>query len=249
MVMVNRFRHTWERDVDAFVALSAHASRKFVAGGLPPDRLFIKPNFVDDPGPPPLPPSASNTIVFLGRLSKEKGLASLLYAWHKGGLTRYGRLLIIGDGPERSILERQAAELDLPATSVSFAGWKSLSEARKILRTARALVLPSVGNEGFPMSMVEALSCARPVIASRLQGLLELLPPDNLSAEPGNAEQWAETLTTILTSPAIADHLGNIGRALYFARYTPESNYETLMRIYHFARERKFQSEGLGRPA
>lgn len=242
MVVANRLRRTWDRDVDAFITLSQYARQRFVTGGFPPERLFVKPNFIEDPGSISSPPSASDAIVFLGRLSKEKGLTTLLSAWAQGGLSKCGRLIIVGDGPERRALQKQALDLELSPPSVFFTGWKSVANARQILRDARAMVLPSLVHEGFPMTVAEALSFARPVITSRLDGLLEILPSDTLSAGAGNATELAGIMQRVLTTPDLVDRLGENARRFYLANYTPDLNYQALMKIYAFAVAQRAQA-------
>src|SRR5579884_1203861 len=78
MIAVNRARGTWSRQVNCFIALSEHSRRLYLAGGIPPSKLRVKPNFVEDRGTPSKLPSSSTSFLFVGRLSTEKGVSSLL---------------------------------------------------------------------------------------------------------------------------------------------------------------------------
>jgi glycosyltransferase involved in cell wall biosynthesis len=238
MMLVNRRRKTWQRDVNAFVVMSQHARSKFVAGGFPAERVFIKPNFVEGPKESP-PPSASNLILYVGRLSPEKGLSHLLSAWAAAKLYEHGRLFIVGDGPDRRSLELQAKALAFTESAVSFLGWKEPSEVGGILAAARVLVLPSIGYEGggCPMTVVEAFAYGRPVVVSDIGGMREIVlqGKNGLKTPAGNQAALAEALRAVLTDHALADRMGEGAKAQYLARHTPEHNYAVLTAIYRFA--------------
>lgn len=244
MIVSNRNRGTWDRDVSAFIALSRHSRSKFVAGGLPADRLFVKPNFVFEPGEFAPRPSSSNLILYLGRLSNEKGIETLLIAWAAKRLDLTGQLLIVGDGPSREALERQACDLELDGSGVTFVGRKQPSEIPELLASARAVVLPSLCYENFPRSVVEAFSCGRPVVSSDLGAPAEIVAhgETGLKFPVGDAAALGDALKTILSDDALADRLGTNARAEYLAKYTPAHNFEMLMRIYRFAIEHRGNS-------
>ena len=88
---------TWSRTVDRFVALSEFAADRLVRGGLPSDRIELKPNFVADPGPRAAPAAASATVLYVGRLSSEKGVELLVEAWRQLGDGPL-ELVVVGDG-------------------------------------------------------------------------------------------------------------------------------------------------------
>jgi len=239
MMVVNRRQGTWERHVDAFIALTRFSRSKFIAGGLPPGRILIKPNFVEDSGQPASPPSASDVVVYAGRLSEEKGVRTLVSAWARGELRRYGRLLILGDGPARTSLEDHASSLRLSSPNVVFAGKRSASEARQAVANARAVVAPSICFENFPTVLAEAFCCGRPAVVSDLGALAEIVRhgTEGLTVEAGNEAALSGALETILRDGDLADRLGANARAAYLARYSPEQNYQMLMGIYRFAIE------------
>lgn len=230
MIAANRRRGTWDHDVRAFIALSDFARRRFVEGGLPAERVFVKPNFVADPGPVEAPPSASGDILYAGRLSREKGVHVLVTAWRRGRLNHGARLLIVGDGPERRALEAQAG-----ADGVVFTGWKSPREIRDLMPGVRAVVLPSLCYENQPRALVEAFSFARPVIVSDLGGLAEAVQDQGLRVPAGDEEALSDALAAVTRDAALADRLGRNARATYLERYTPQRNCEMLLDIYRRA--------------
>lgn len=235
MIVENRWRKTWDRNVDAFVALTQHAWHTFTEGGFPADRIFVKPNFTDDPGNVPAP-STSNTAIYVGRLAKEKGISTLLAAFARAGLRESGRLLIVGDGPDRAAFEQEAIRLNLLPPLVRFVGWQSREEVRRMVLSSRLLVLPSQFYEGFPMTIAEAFSCGRPVVATAVGGVAEIVGPEQgLIVPPGNDRELSRAVEGLLADDATVDRLGAGARRKYLASYTPEGNYHQLMSIYHFA--------------
>lgn len=163
-VSLTRTRGVLDDHVDRFVSPSAFMADRLVDIGVPADRLVVKPHFVSDPGPRRQPPSASNEIVFIGRLSAGKGLNTLLRAWERLSTGRPSnsdlQLSIIGDGP-------LAAELrEIAPRSVRFEGWLPRGDVTARLLSARAFVFPSTWYEPFGMVLVEALSAGIAIIAS-----------------------------------------------------------------------------------
>lgn len=230
MIASNRARGTWEHDVDAFIALNETARAKFLLGGLPPERVFVKPNFVEDSGDPPLSPSLSGDIVYAGRLVKEKGVAALLSAWNGAKLGRRGRLLIAGEGPGRAEFER------LAGPGVIFLGQLNQADVMSLMATARAFVLPSLA-EQFPRTLAEAFAQGRPAVVCNRAPLNQIVRHGHtgLTCHPADPASMAGALEMLLMNGDLADRLGRNARAEYLARYTPERNFGMLMDIYRYA--------------
>lgn len=245
MIMVNQRRGTWRDMVNAFVVMSEHTRFKFIEGGFPGDRIFVKPNFIEDPGIAGPPPSLSRTILYIGRLSPEKGLSNLLTAWSRAAVQPRDRLLIVGDGPQRQTLQRQAATLGLQQPRVTFAGWKNRSEIFALLAASRAVVLPSIWYEGggCPVSLVEALASGRPALISAIGGMCEMIAHEHngLTVLPRDVNGLAGSLSRLLADNDLADRLGANARNDFETKYSPAQNYESLVRIYRFAIEKRNQ--------
>ena len=241
MIVHNRLRGTWERDVDAFLTPSEHSRSRFVKSGLSGERIFVKPNCVEGPATIPPLPSTSDRIVYLGRLSAEKGLEMLLGAWKLGDLGRRGRLVIVGEGEERASLERRAAALGLAAPRVSFAGHRSRAEAQQMVQAARGVVLPSLAYETFGRPIVEAFAAGRPAVVSNRGAPGELVDHGRtgLKFDAADEQALAAALNDLLASGELADRLGGNARREYLSRYTPERNFEMLMRTYRYAIEKR----------
>jgi glycosyltransferase involved in cell wall biosynthesis len=237
MISINRRRNTWSRFVDVFTVLSEYSRSRLLAGGIPAGRVVVKPNFAEDPGDLPLP-SRSNQVLFVGRLSPEKGVSVLISAWARAGLGRLGRLLIVGTGPQREELRRQASELHLDPPEMTFTDHLDHDAVIAEMARSRAVVLPSTCGENFPRTLAEAYACGRPVIVSDIGALAELVPDHSgLRVPPGQSEALAYALEQVLTDNGLIDRLAASARAEYLLKYTPDRNYSALMKVYRLAME------------
>jgi glycosyltransferase involved in cell wall biosynthesis len=228
MLQVHRGRNTWNESVDGFVALSQFARQKFVENGLPAAKMHVKPNFVyQDPGERE---SAGDYALFVGRLSPEKGVGTLLSAWEK--LRTPMPLVIAGEGPERAALEAQATAAHL--SNVKFTGRLSAEEVRSSMKRAAFLVMPSVWYEGFPMTIAESFACGTPVICSKLGAMQEIVEHQHTGLHflPDDAEDLRRQVEYALSRPAEVAAMGKAARQEYEQRYTAQINYATLMNIY-----------------
>jgi glycosyltransferase involved in cell wall biosynthesis len=220
---------TWRREVRLFLALNEFSRARFVSGGLPPERIHVKPNFVTDPGPRTVPNSASPTVLYVGRLVAEKGVGVLLEAWRRAAVGSL-ELLIVGDGPMRPALQR------LAVPGVRFAGRLPADEVRRRMLAARALVLPSLSYEGQPMAALEAVAAGVPVLASDIGGMPELLRPLGSCwlVPPGVEEAWAAALRR-LTDARHVEQGGRQARATYEQSFTEASALDALETAYELA--------------
>jgi glycosyltransferase involved in cell wall biosynthesis len=224
---------TWSRTVDRFVVLSEFAAERLVRGGLPPDRIELKPNFVADPGPRAVPAAASATVLYVGRLSPEKGVELLVEAWRELGDGPL-ELVVVGDGPLRERLARR------PAAWLRLVGQLPAAEVRRQMLAARALVLPSVWYEGQPVAVLEALAAGLPVLGSGIGGVPELLAPlgrDWLAA-PGEVASWVAALRT-LADPERVELASARARALYERSFSTAAAARALEGVYERARSRR----------
>jgi glycosyltransferase involved in cell wall biosynthesis len=228
MLQVHRYRGTWDDQVDAYITLSDFARRKFIQGGLPASKLHVKPNFVaPDPGEREKP---GDYALFVGRLSREKGIATLLAAWEK--LRTQIPLLLVGEGPLRESLQAEVTARNL--TNVTFKGWLPAAETRAAIKNAAFTILPSICYEGFPMSIAESFACGTPVVCSGLGGMREIVDHHRtgLHFAPGNADELASRVEWAWAHPSRLAAMGKEARRQYETSYTAEKNYDALMHIY-----------------
>lgn len=222
-VMTHRWLGTYTRHVDRFITLTRFARQKFIDMGLPSDRLRVKPNFV----PWCERPSHEDRQggLYVGRLSIEKGIETLLGAWPLLGDCQ-DQVQVMGTGPKesetRALLGRQHL------------GHSPLDEVLARMARAAFLVLPSVCYEGFPRTVVEAFSRGLPVIASRLGSMAELIEDGQtgLLFEAGNPRALAEKIRWACQHPEAMQAMGRRARLVYEQEFTAERNHEHLMQVY-----------------
>lgn len=229
--ILHRALDTYRHKVHAYIVLTEFSKELFVRAGLPPERVFVKPNFQTDTGKPALP--RTPTLVFAGGLYRFKGLHLLLQAWSE--LRPAGQqLLIIGDGPERLSLERQFPALP----GLVWCGAQSREKVLEQIAMSRFVVLPSLAYENFPMSVLEALSAGTPVIVPDHGAFAKIISNGNegLQFSAGNSSALAATLRAALSVPEAAwQQWSTNARNKYLREYTEESNYPQLMAIYQEA--------------
>ncbi|WP_435283661.1 glycosyltransferase family 4 protein [Streptomyces koelreuteriae] len=180
----------------------------------------------------PLPVAETGGLLFVGRLERVKGAHVLLDAFRLLLGSHSGATLdIVGEGTDRARLEAAAADLTA-AGRVRFTGWLSPTAVRRALAAASVVVVPSVWPENFPTVALEALQCGRPLVASRVGGLPELVGEDNgVLVPPGDAPALAEALRPLLGDPDRLRRLGE-GSAARAARYDVEHFLDALENHY-----------------
>ena len=233
LLTYNRWRRTWEKDVDAFITPSQFAANKLIEIGIPADRLYVKPNVTPDPLAdqtiPPFPQQP--TFLFIGRLSPEKGVMTLLKAWEKLTEPQW-QLKIVGDGEQREALEQFVQEKAL--TNVHFLGYQPKAQVIEQIKQATAIVVPSQWYETFGRVVIEAFACGRPVLVSNLGALAELVRDHETGflITHDSVEQWVEFLRWSGNHLLEMEKMGKKARMIYQRNYTPEVNYQQMMSIY-----------------
>jgi len=229
MLSTHRWVSTWSRKVDRYIALSDFARKKFIEGGLPADRISVKPNFLHS-----APPSASGKdgyALYVGRLVEEKGLAVLLEAWQHIGMRL--PLKIVGDGPLSSMVSKGMEQIP----GVVWLGNQPREQVNALMQNAEVLVLPSLWYEGFPMTVVEAYAAGLPIVASNIGSLSSLVEHGRTGRQfrPGSAHDLYLQIEWILSHPQALAEMRQTARAEFDRSYSAESNYRQLMQIYQAA--------------
>jgi glycosyltransferase involved in cell wall biosynthesis len=231
MLTLHRALGTWNM-VDRFIALTEFARQKFIEGGFPPEKISVKPNFVHpDPGPGE---GRGGYALFVGRLSPEKGLGTLLMAWERlGGKVP---LKIVGDGPLAP--EVQEAQKRIPG--VEWLGRKAPEEVYALMGEAAFLVFPSEWYETFGRVAIEAFAKGTPVLAAHIGAVGEVTEDGRtgLHFRPRDPEDLAAKVEWLLAHPNELARMRKEARAEYEAKYTAEENYRQLMAIYQAVLER-----------
>ncbi|WP_414584573.1 glycosyltransferase [Scytonema sp. PCC 10023] len=231
MLAFHRFRGTWQNRVDAYISLTNFHKDKMVQAGLPKDKIYVKPNFVVAPKFQSETSRAKSYALFVGRLSEEKGLATLIDAYAQGHLSI--PLKIVGEGPMIEALREQVETRGL-GEAIAFLGRQNKETVLQLMHNAKFLVFPSIWYEGFPLTIAEAFACGLPVIASKLGSMAEIVEDgvNGLHFEVGNAQDLANKINWATTHPEAIDAMGKNALSTYKAKYTPEANYQQLIEIY-----------------
>jgi glycosyltransferase involved in cell wall biosynthesis len=218
MLGVHNGLKTWTRSIDRFLCPSQFARQKFVEAGYPEDRLHVIPNFVDiDTGPGS---GQGNYAVYVGRLSHEKDLRTLLAAWSQ--LDNSLKLKVIGDGPLADLVLKAEKE-----SNVEWLGHRSKEEVLSAIGDATFLVMPSIWYETFGRVIVEAYSKGTPVIVSNLGAMAELVTDGHtgLRFDPGNPTDLISKVRDLLSDPNRLSGMRSAAR------------YEMLINMYQAARD------------
>ena len=221
MLILHRGLGTYQNKVARYIALNEFCREKFIEGGLPADKVVIKPNFVDLANPDA---ALRAGLLFVGRLSVEKGVTTLAKAM---GLLRDAQLRVAGDGPESALFDG--------VTGVSKLGSLSGEAVRQEMSRAAALVVPSICYENFPRTIIEAFACGLPVVASRIGALAGIVShgENGLLFESGDPRDLAEKLAWVLAHPNEMATMGHYARAQYEKEFSAEVNYRRLIDIYN----------------
>jgi len=220
----------FERHIDLFIAPSRFLAEKLAEGGIPSEKIRHLPNFIDLRRFTPVN-EMGRYALFLGRLSPEKGLLTLLEA---AALAREVPLMIVGEGPQREELQRLAERQDL--RHVTFAGYLDGEELLERIRQAAMVVLPSQCYENCPMVIYEAGAVGRPVVASRIGGIPELVEDGQTGflVESGDAQRLADRMLQLYRAPELCRDMGHEGRRRIEAICAAHP--DRLTAIYHEAR-------------
>ena len=213
----------WAKYVRRFIVLSEFSKQKHLEAGLPKEKMAVKPNFCP---PASEPGKKGNFVLYLGRLSLEKGVDVLVEAWRKHA---FFPLKIAGDGPQKAELQAKAGK------DVEFLGALPKQDAMRLLQEAKMLVVPSVCYENFPRVIVEAFSMGTPVLCSKLGGMAEIVEEgvSGFHFEPGNPDDLLRQMKRMKDMDLT--QIQKNARKIYQERYTAEGNYSFLRSIYEEA--------------
>jgi glycosyltransferase involved in cell wall biosynthesis len=206
--------------VTRFLAVSEFVRTKYVEGGMEPSRVRVKDNFT---WPTSRRTGPGDYFLYLGRLSDEKGLDTVLQAWRQP----IGRLIVAGDGPEAEVYRSGAPP------GVEFIGTVPPGRVPSLLAGARALLVPSRWYEASPRSIIEAYAAGVPVIASRIGALPEAVKDgaSGFLVPPNDPYAWREAAKRLLDT-ATSERLGAGAFQLWSERHTPEAGLHELEDAY-----------------
>jgi glycosyltransferase involved in cell wall biosynthesis len=235
MLTLHRLVGTWRNAIDTYIVMSEFARTKFVLGGLPEDRLVVKPNFLpDDPG---VGAHQAEFALYVGRLSQEKGIQRLLELWHR--VQPPIPLRVIGEGPLEHLVKQAGP-------TVQWLGWQPRDLVLANMRDARLLLFPSECYEGFPLVLLEAMATGLPVIATDRGSVPEIVERGRTGVlvRGGSVNDWEDALRWAIGHPGELTALGRSGRSEFERLYTAEPGYQRLADTYHRTLEQCWRTRG-----
>ena len=219
---------TFQKDVALYLCPTEFVALRHERLGIPRERLRVVSHGVPDPGfvDAPMPSIEESGAVFVGRLSREKGIDVLLEAWKELPI----RLTIVGDGPESGRVKGAMATND----RIEWRGLLNPEDVAKEIRRHAALISPHRGPETFGLSIVEAMAAGRAVVASELGGPGETIVDGTtgLLTIPGDVESLVTAIRSAIEDPAKLRAMGAAGRKRYEQLYRPEAHLEALVDAY-----------------
>lgn len=216
--------------IDKYIALNKFVAQKMILGGIPKQKIAICGNYIE--------PTVSSVaakqpyILYLGRLSAEKGISTLFKAL---SLLEGVVLKVAGSGPEEERLKNEASEFD--GVQVQFLGHISGRDKQKIIAEALCTVVPSEWYENFPISVLESMSLGTPVVASRIGGLPDMIEHgiNGMLFEAGNYGDLASCIRAITEDLTETQAMAEKAMHTAIEKFGPEEHYRQLMAIYQDA--------------
>lgn len=231
IIRFHQWRRTFTHCIDRYIALNSFTRDIYSERGFPADKICVKPNSAREYNLP-FHATSDSYAVFVGRLSEEKGLMTLLQAAVKVPSLP---LRVIGDGP----LEKDARTFvaQHAATHISFYGRLSHQECAQHVHRARVAVCPSLCYENCPLSIINALYCGTPVIASRIGGMADFVPENRAGwlIPPGDVAALTTALKRCAADPTYTDALRHSAYTFAHEHFNEEHLYTQLMEIYSSA--------------
>jgi glycosyltransferase involved in cell wall biosynthesis len=231
-------RQVWRRIfarglVRRFLALNQFAADRLTQAGIESNRVVIRPNFISidrfshSVAHHPQQ-SHARYAVFVGRLSIEKGLMTLLDAWRTVGQLE---LVVVGDGPLRERAQAYASEHRL---RVRFIGSLPRDQALQLVSRATLQIVPSQWFEGMPLVILEAWALGVPVVAARIGGIAELLGDDErgVGFTPGDSRELSARISQLTSDLQRLEELRRNAFARYLQQHTPKYGLASLLEVY-----------------
>jgi glycosyltransferase involved in cell wall biosynthesis len=206
------------------------------------EQVEVKTNFVEDFNLPDV--ERGDHYLYVGRLTEEKGIATLLKAFSQSNL----KLVIAGDGPMRDEVQKAAQSND----NISYIGFRSHDEIQKELKKCSSLIFPSTWYECAPMTLIEAYAGKTPIIASNIGVMLSMIidKVTGLHFEAGNPQDLVKKLEYWQSLPKEEKRIYYANaRCYYEENHTPEKILEKMINIYYGLLSKKKTQTRLYQPS
>ncbi len=226
-------QNLWWTGITRFLCVSQSQRNILVQAGMPADRMAVHHNIVVDPGVHRAGPG--DHVLYLGRLTEEKGLRFLMAAWDRHVARGEARspLVVAGSGP----LQDEVATWAAGRLDVRFLGLQTREQCGELLARAAAVVAPSLWLEAFGLVVVEAMAAGVPVVAAAHGAFVELVDDGVTGAlfRPGDVESLADGLDGVQRSPETNRAMGTAARGRYERDFAVDAGVERLAAQYRAA--------------
>jgi len=211
--------------VDSYIVLSKFSRDKFIELGLEKQKMYLKTNFLTTE--PSGSGQDSDYALFIGRLVDYKGVETLMEAFK---MSPPFNLKIIGDGP----LRREVSDLASSHGNIKWLGKLERDSVFEIIKNSSFLIFSSECYENMPMVIMESFAFSKPVLASNLGAIRELVIDgvNGVLFEPGNASDLAAKISYLLNHDKERTEMGKNANKIYHERFNKEKNFRDLMNIY-----------------
>jgi glycosyltransferase involved in cell wall biosynthesis len=214
------------KHISRFICPSQFMANMLCRSGVVSEKVSVIPNFLPDAE---IRSSGNDYFLYCGRLTPEKGVVTLLEAFEKFG---HGELRIAGDGPQREYLQNRVKQSG--NKNIHFLGHQTPHEIERLLAGCRAVIVPSVWYENLPYAVMETMAAEKPVIASRIGGIPEMVEhgTEGLLFIPGDVAELSLALSKIWNDDETATKMGAAGKRKVKALYSAEKHYRLLSQVY-----------------
>ena len=221
--------HNWKKNIlnnkiNRFIALSDFAKNKFIQANFEKNKIHVKPNFI----PTQISATQTNAVrqnhcLYIGRLSEEKGITTLLKAWENINYP----LKIFGDGPLNN-------QLNKSQPNITFLGHQNKNLILKEMKLAKFLIFPTECYEGFPITILESFASALPVLASNIGAVSEIIKDkyNGILFKSGNIEDIRKKINWTLSNTNECKKIAQNALKEFETKYSSETNYNLLIEIY-----------------
>ena len=223
----NRRNGSYDNNVDRYVTLTEFAKKKFIEAGFNSSKIVTRPNFLSDP--PEVIRVSNRYAIFVGRLTAEKGVMTLLKAWNQ--ITGI-ELRVVGDGDLSDECKKYVEDNHI---NVKFLGFLPRTEVISAIQEARFLVFPSECYEGMPLTLLEAFACGTPVLVSNIGGQAEIVTDGSTGIyfETGDADDLAIKCNKYIANNELLSEIGAKARIEFDGKYSQRSVLQQTLSIYH----------------
>lgn len=223
----HRTFNIYKRNVDYFIAPSLFMKKKLVEYGFDSKQILHLPNFVK--GPRNKKRSKEDYVLYFGKISEQKGLSFLIELARKLPNISFK---VAGGGSEESFFKKKAKSYKLK--NVSFLGFLPSRKLQKVISESKFTIVPSLWYENQPYSVLESFVLAKPVVASRIGGIPEIVEDgkSGLLFKTGNLEEGIKKVSSLWANPKLAKKMGIYAQQKVEKDFGPDKHYNKLLKIY-----------------